>query len=159
VALLGIFLTARGDAVSPEYRSTARAAAALAVIAAIGLGANLVGIDAVTAGRPESALLWLLAAIRVVAVVLWLVIGFAAGHDMRQAPVGPLVALGTLDVVANVLYGLAVQQSMLSLAAVLVSLHPIFTVILSRMLLGERLTTSRQAGIAVAVTGVALLST
>lgn len=159
VALLGIFLTAHGNAESPQYRSTARAAAALAVVASIGLGVNLIGIEAATDGQPSTSLLWLLAATRVTAIVLWVTIGVATRQDMRTVPVGALVGLGLLDISANILYGLAVRESLLSLAAVLVSLHPVFTVMLSRIVLGERLTRSRQAGIGVAVVGVALLTT
>jgi drug/metabolite transporter (DMT)-like permease len=162
VALIGILFTARGDAQAPEYRSTARVAAILGVVAAIGLGANLVGIDAAIDGQPESALLWLLVATRVVAIVVWTAIGLVCRQDLRRAPaqaIGALVGLGVLDVTANLLYGLAVRESLLSLAAVLVSLHPISTVILSRIVLGERLDRSRKAGIGLAVTGVMLLST
>jgi drug/metabolite transporter (DMT)-like permease len=162
VAMLGIFLTARGDADAPEYRSTARVAAALGVIAAIGLGANLVGIDWALEGEPASSLLWLLVATRVVAIALWLAIGLSLRHDLRRAPgnaIGALIGLGVLDVTANMLYGLALRESLLSLTAVLVSLHPVCTVILSRIVLGERLARSRVVGIALAVTGVMLLST
>jgi drug/metabolite transporter (DMT)-like permease len=65
---------------------------------------------------------------------------------------------GSADMVANLLFMLASQTGMLSLAAVITSLYPAPTVLLARFVLGQRLPAVRIAGLALAITGVALIS-
>ncbi|NDU75292.1 EamA family transporter [Actinomadura sp. DSM 109109] len=65
---------------------------------------------------------------------------------------------GSLDAGANVLYFLAVNNGMLSLAAVLTSLYPAITVLLARVAYSERLRAVQRVGMAVAVAGVALVT-
>ncbi|MCW2917753.1 MAG: protein of unknown function transrane [Actinomycetia bacterium] len=91
------------------------------------------------------------------------------GSDVRGCgPLGgPMVAgttlvlmvlSGVLDGVANLLYFLAAQAGMLSLAAVLASLYPAVTVLLARIVYSERLRVIQRLGLAVAVVGVALVT-
>lgn len=68
------------------------------------------------------------------------------------------VTSGVLDALANVLYSLAAQRGMLSLAAVLTSLYPAVTVLLARTVYCERLRKIQQVGMAVAVAGIALVT-
>lgn len=71
----------------------------------------------------------------------------------------PRIALaGVLDMGANVLYVLAARQGLLSLVAVLVSLYPASTVLLARLVLGERLAGLQRAGLALAAAGIALIA-
>ena len=58
---------------------------------------------------------------------------------------------------ANGLYVAAAQRGLLSIVAVLSALYPIGTVLLARMVLGERLARGQLAAVAVAVTAVALI--
>jgi drug/metabolite transporter (DMT)-like permease len=67
-------------------------------------------------------------------------------------------AVGILDTGANVLYLLASQRGLLALVAALTSLYPVTTVLLARVVLGERLTRPRLAGLIVAAAGVALMA-
>lgn len=159
-AVLGIVLAARERDASPERREATRLAVGLGVLAAIGIGANLVGIEAATADRPVSALLWVLVATRSTAVVIWLAVSLRRGamRALRRPPLRALAALGALDLLANILFGLAVRGSLLTLAGVLASLHPVFTLILSRIVLKERLQLVQQVGVVIAIAGVALLS-
>jgi drug/metabolite transporter (DMT)-like permease len=69
-----------------------------------------------------------------------------------------LILVGSLDQTANVLYGLASTIGLVSLAAVLASLYPLVTVILARVVLNERISTTQKSGVAIALTGVALLA-
>jgi drug/metabolite transporter (DMT)-like permease len=64
-----------------------------------------------------------------------------------------------LDVVANVAYVIALRGGLLSLVAVLVALYPAATLVLARIVLGERMARSQQAGLAVAAVSVALIAT
>jgi uncharacterized membrane protein len=91
------------------------------------------------------------------------------GSDVRGGgPLGGAVVAGTtlvltvlsgvLDGIANMLYFLAAQAGMLSLAAVLASLYPAVTVLLARIVYSERLRVIQRLGLAVAVVGVALVT-
>ena len=61
----------------------------------------------------------------------------------------PAIACGGLDMVANALYLIAVREGQLSLIATLASLYPASTVLLARVVLGERLGRWQQVGVAV----------
>lgn len=69
-----------------------------------------------------------------------------------------IAGAGTLDVAANLLYVFAVQRGLLSLVAVLTSMYPASTVVLARVVLGERMSAARLGGLAVAVVGVVLIA-
>lgn len=74
---------------------------------------------------------------------------------------GPLllaVGSGVLDGLANALYYLAAGQGLLSLAAVLTSLYPAITVLLARLVYSERLRVVQRVGLALAATGVTLVT-
>jgi len=72
--------------------------------------------------------------------------------------IGLALISGALDASANALYFLAVQDGMLSLAAVLTSLYPAITVLLARVAYSERLRVVQQVGLAIAAAGVALVT-
>jgi drug/metabolite transporter (DMT)-like permease len=70
-----------------------------------------------------------------------------------------VAGVGLADVTANVLFAFAAgQHALLALVSVLGSLYPIVTVLLAHVLLGERLTRTQQAGVAVALAGVAAIA-
>lgn len=69
------------------------------------------------------------------------------------------IAGGSLDMLANVLYLVAVRQGQLSVIATLASLYPASTVLLARVVLRERLTLLQTIGIAGALTAIALIVT
>ncbi|WP_067450568.1 EamA family transporter [Actinomadura macra] len=75
-----------------------------------------------------------------------------------RALIGLALLSGALDAGANALYFVAVQNGMLSLAAVLTSLYPAITVLLARIAYSERLRAVQRIGMAVAVAGVALVT-
>ena len=67
------------------------------------------------------------------------------------------IACGGLDMVANGLYLVAVRQGQLSLVATLASLYPASTVLLARVVLGERLGRWQQVGVLTAVAAIVLI--
>ncbi|MGI5166073.1 EamA family transporter [Spirillospora sp. CA-253888] len=75
-----------------------------------------------------------------------------------RALVGLALLSGALDAGANVLYFLAVQQGLLSLAAVLTSLYPAVTVLMARIAYSERLRAVQRVGLVVAAAGVVLVT-
>ena len=75
----------------------------------------------------------------------------------RQLLLGAAAA-GAIDVVANICYVAATRAGMFGLAVVLASLYPGITVLLARVLLGERLRWAQRAGLGLAAIGIILVA-
>jgi drug/metabolite transporter (DMT)-like permease len=67
-----------------------------------------------------------------------------------------LVGIG--DMTGNLLFAAASSQGLVSVVSVLASLYPIVTVVLAATVLGERVGRGQQLGIALTLSGVALIS-
>ena len=111
----------------------------------------------------ESGALWPVAVARTAGTLVVL----AAAAGTRNGPVRRqqdgrlfLTALGAgvLDASANVCYVLATRAGLFALAVVLTSLYPGVTVLLARLVLGERMTWPRRAGLALAAAGILLVT-
>jgi len=139
-----------------ESRDRARAIA-LAVVAAVALGFFVYFLGL---GTKQGDALSTLFGARVGSLALLLVVSLAARATLRlpRTALLPVAAVGIADVTANALFALASTRALLSLVAVLGSLYPVVTVLLAHVLLGERLTRTQQAGIGVALAGVAAIS-
>jgi drug/metabolite transporter (DMT)-like permease len=81
---------------------------------------------------------------------------------MRHSAGGriPLIAVGAgvIDVVANICYVAATRTGSFGLAVVLASLYPGVTVLLARVVLGERLRWVQRLGLALAAFGILLVA-
>jgi len=66
---------------------------------------------------------------------------------------------GALDIAANLLYLLAVRRGLLSVVSVLTALYPVSTVVLARIVLGERFLNVQRVGMGLALVATILLST
>jgi drug/metabolite transporter (DMT)-like permease len=152
VALAGIGLAARepGGGVPA---GAARAALGFAGLAALGFGLFFVAVDETSsrAGVP-----WVLVTVRLGEVV---VLGVAFLALRPRVPRGaralaPVAAIGLLDVTANATYALATTRGLLSVVSVLGSLYPAVTVVLARLVLGERVSRTQEAGVAATLAGV-----
>ena len=86
--------------------------------------------------------------------------GRAAGLARRSARwlLAAAIASGLLDAAANVCYVLATRDGLFGIAVVLTSLYPGVTVLLARLVLGERMRPPQLAGLLLAVAGIALVS-
>jgi drug/metabolite transporter (DMT)-like permease len=69
-----------------------------------------------------------------------------------------LVAIGVLDTGGNALFAAASSHGLLSVVSVLASLYPVVTVLLARLVLGERVQRTQDAGVVVALVGVVLIT-
>jgi drug/metabolite transporter (DMT)-like permease len=70
-----------------------------------------------------------------------------------------LVAIGILDTAGNALYAAASStHGLISVVSVLASLYPVVTVLLARLILGERVQRTQDAGVVVALVGVVLIT-
>ena len=70
-----------------------------------------------------------------------------------------LIAVGFLDTGGNALFAAASStHGLLSVVSVLASLYPVVTVLLARLVLGERVQRTQDAGVLVALAGVVLIT-
>jgi len=69
-----------------------------------------------------------------------------------------LVLIGVLDTGGNALFAAASSHGLLSVVSVLASLYPVVTVLLARIVLGERVQRTQDAGVVVALAGVVLIT-
>ncbi|MFD0899377.1 EamA family transporter [Actinomadura sediminis] len=148
---------------APAKRSLTDSGPLMAAVSGICFGVFFTILGA--AGKDGD--LWPIVGSRVgnLAVVL---VAVAVALRLRGGNLGPrvsgrtLIALallsGILDASANVLFVVATQHGLLSLAAVLTSLYPAITVLLARIAYSERLRAVQRVGLAVAATGVVLVT-
>ena len=133
------------------------AGAGLALLAALGFGGFIIGLDA---GADESAN-WAVVAARAASVTLAVLVALLTSTSLRPQSrrVLPLiVACGLFDTGANVLVAVASNRIPVGVVAVLGALYPVLTVVLARIVLGERLSRGKRVGGAVALAGAALVA-
>lgn len=152
VALLGVILAS-----GPELQQGLGARPVLlAAVAAIGFGVALFALDR----GARISLVHTLWGMRLTSGVGFLALAVVArslgGVTVRQVPI--LVAVGTSDLLANALFGMASSSGLVSIAAVLGSLYPVVTIVLARYVLHERLRPVQVLGSALAMAGVVLIA-
>jgi drug/metabolite transporter (DMT)-like permease len=133
-----------------------RKAVWLGIAAGVSFGLFFSAISRTSAGSG----LWPLASARVTVVALVLLFALFSRRSLRvTASELPVVTLaGLLDMVANIAFLLACRSGMLTIVAVISSLYPGPTVLLAWLVLRERMSRLRVAGIMLALAGVALIS-
>jgi drug/metabolite transporter (DMT)-like permease len=132
-----------------------RLALALAGVAAIGFGAWYVLIDLAAASGDR---LWALVLSRAASAAIAAAVVALRGFDRAMIPWVVLVAAGLFDVGGNVLFVLAREELPVGLAAALVGLYPVVTMLLARFVIGERLPALGVIGVALALLGIVLIS-
>lgn len=156
VVLLGQDATSSDDT-GGVPRSAEHVAQAVRIALASGVA---IGGFFVCLGRTAApAGLWPLAVSRTVSVAVFLAVALSTRQAWRIPAVAlpPAIGCGALDMIANGLYLAAVRQGQLSLVATLASLYPASTVLLARVVLGERLGRWQQMGVAAAVAAIVLI--
>jgi drug/metabolite transporter (DMT)-like permease len=160
--------TAQGDGAdvrgSVRPGTTARPAAsrlrAVGYGLAAGAGFGLFFIFLKNAG--QSGVLWPVAISRSAGTVVAFGIALATGTRLwpRRGNGITRIALvsGAIDAAANVCYVLATRAGLFGLAVVITSLYPGMTVLLARLLLGERMQWLQRAGLLLAAVGVVLVT-
>lgn len=128
----------------------------LALLAALGFGGFVLGLDA---SADESAS-WAVVSARSAAVALAVTAALLTTTTLRppRALLPTLVAIGVVDTMANVLVAAATTKGAVGIVAVLSSLYPVMTVVLARIVLGERLSGARRMGGVTALTGAVLVA-
>jgi drug/metabolite transporter (DMT)-like permease len=132
------------------------AGAALAVVAALGFGLFIVGIDA---GADESAA-WAVVAARATSVSFALATVLVLRTSLRppRRVLPMIVAVGVFDTGANVFVAAATTHGSAGIVAVLSALYPLVTVVLAWLVLGEHLPIGKRLGGGVALLGAALVA-
>jgi drug/metabolite transporter (DMT)-like permease len=155
-ALLGVIVASRTDEAQAHLGPDARLGVGFALLAAVGFGGFFVLLHEASAND----VLWAVSIQRATgAIVIALIVLARRPRFAITASDAPaLLLVGSLDQAANVLYGLASTVGLVSLAAVLASLYPMVTVILARLILNERISGMQKSGVALALTGVALVA-
>jgi drug/metabolite transporter (DMT)-like permease len=127
----------------------------IAVLSGIAIGIFLVCLER----TGPSAGLWPLIVARVVSVTFFTIAGIMVRQRLmpRRESMPIVIGGGALDMLANVLYLLAVRQGLLSIVATLTSLYPASTIVLARIVLRERLRLIQQAGVACAALAIVLI--
>jgi len=130
------------------------------LVLAVLAGAAFGGFFVLLSRTSSNAGLWPLLSARVVSVALLGSVVMLTGRSLRPTPGSRrlVVAAGAGDMIANVLYLLAVRQGLVSLVAVIVALYPAATVLLAQVVLGERLRRIQMAGMALAASAAVLLA-
>jgi drug/metabolite transporter (DMT)-like permease len=112
----------------------------------------------------QSGELWPVAAARIGELAVVLVTAAVLRRSLRpRGAQGRLLlaaaAAGAIDVTANICYVAATRTGKFGLAVVLAALYPAVTVLLARMVLGERLRWVQRAGLGLAAIGIILVTT
>ena len=160
LALLGVglILGAALAAADVSRDQASRTALLLAAGAAVGFATWYLLIDLVA----DEGRLWVLIASRTASTLLLaaIVLGTRAREGIGGLrTVLPFVALaGILDVAANVFFVLARGEISVALAATISGLYPLFTMLLARFVLGERLPRLGLLSVVLAVAGTVLIS-
>jgi drug/metabolite transporter (DMT)-like permease len=127
--------------------------------AAAGVGFGLFFIFLKYAG--QSGVLWPVAISRSAGTVVAFGIALATRTRVRFGRggiTGIALISGAIDAAANVCYVLATRAGLFGLAVVITSLYPGITVLLARVLLGERMRWLQRTGLMLAAVGVVLVT-
>ena len=111
----------------------------------------------------QSGAFWPVAAGRIGELAIVLIVAAVLRRGLLPRGTGglPLLAAagaGVIDVVANMCYVAATRTGMFGLAVVLASLYPGVTVLMARMVLGERLRWIQRVGLVLAAIGILLVA-
>ncbi len=155
-ALAGVVLLAREPSGARGGRAGLAAGVSLALVAALGFGLFIVGIDGASDGGATWAVVVARASSSVVALCALLVASVPLRPPTRLLPA--IVAVGLFDTTANVLVALATTYGSAGIVAVLSALYPLTTILLARAFLSERLDRTRRMGGALALAGAALVA-
>ena len=154
-ALPGIWLVSREPPAGTEGAGGSAAGFVDGIVAGAGFGCC-----SPPSARCRRARLLALMDTQVASLLPWSCCGVLMGGDPRPSRGEEWwgLAAGLLATLAVVAFLLARHEGLLSVAAVLTSLYPAFTVLLATLLLGERLHRSQSVGLALCVVSVACVA-
>lgn len=150
LALAGIWLVSRGSA------GDGLGGVGWAMLSGAAFGVYFILLDRAGA----TAVFWPLVAGRVASLLAVLAAALATGNarlpDRRLLPL--IVLPAVLEIAGNTCFVLATQSGRLDVASVLSSLYPASTVILARLVLGERMAPRQAAGVVTVLGAIGLIA-
>ena len=161
VALVGIVLAL--PAIALISTSTERSESVLwrgGVVHGLMAGFGFGGFFILISRSSEASGMWPLVSARIATVVTMALILIVSGAvSIPQRSKWPLVSLaGVADVLANLFFIVSVRGSLLILSSVIVSLYPVSTLILARIVLGERTSPVQRKGLLLGAVAVVAIS-
>jgi uncharacterized membrane protein len=161
VAVIGIVGAALAVVLVSYERGATIAISRITLLTSIGSGICIGAFLVVIGSVPEGTGIW------AVVISRWwsalLILGFVLATSKVRLPARYpwvlVIAVGSLDALANAVFQLAAQQGMLSIVAVIGSLYPAATVVLAWVFLRERLALVQLVGVLLALVSAGLLAT
>jgi drug/metabolite transporter (DMT)-like permease len=152
-ALLGVALASREPG---ENDRRLAAGVGLAILAAIGFGFYFPFMHVAGDENPW----WASLIFRCVSTLVILTAVLARRPPLRvgRVDLGIVVLVGLGDMMGNLLFAASSGHGLVSVTSVLASLYPIVTIALARIVLQEHVAGSQRVGIALTLTGVALIA-
>lgn len=159
-ALTGVALAVVAVAlVSHDPTATGRRTWILPICQAIAVGVGLGGFSVLIAQPAADAGLWPLLGARAATIALLTALALTTGARLPAAAARPAIGAGVLDMLANILFLLALRTGgLLSMVAVISSLYPASTLLLARYVLGERMSGRQLTGVALALGAIGLIA-
>lgn len=155
-ALPAIWLVSQADQDVAATAASIRSSVGDGLLAGGGFGLLFVALGQVQ----EEAGLRPVLAMQAASATILVAAAYVVGGGLRwrrDAAAGP-VAAGVLSAAATVLFQLATQSGLLSVASVLTALYPTTTVLLAAAVLKERIAARQSVGLALAAVAVALVA-
>jgi drug/metabolite transporter (DMT)-like permease len=156
---VGVLLALVSVVVVARVPGTAAGAARLGAVAG-GLGSGLLfsGFFIALDATPVDSGMWPLVGARMSSTLGLLLIMRLLSRPVRAGSAVPFIlAAGTADMAANVLFLLATRGGLLSVSALLSSLYPVVALLLARQVLRERLHRVQAAGVVGALVAMGML--
>jgi drug/metabolite transporter (DMT)-like permease len=161
LGIVSIVLVSRQTTTSdPELHGTAVSRRHLVGVGTALASGVAIGFFLISLARTGSAAgMWPLIVARLVSVTLFGGVALARRQSIRMSSRVVVLAMGAgiIDMLANALYMLAARQGPLSIVVTLASLYPASTVLLARVVLGERLNSWQVSGVGCALVAIVLI--
>lgn len=144
----------------PDSTGPATASTRKVLPLAIGSGLGFGTVYVLLGSTSKHAGIWPLVAARPISVTIVAAVALTSGRSLHgsRADRWTIAGAGLADIGANVVFLAAAHRGLLSIVAVVSSLYPASTVVLARVVLGERLHRLQVAGLALAACGVVAMA-
>ena len=158
LAVFAVVLVSREERTAVDEAGPVRFTARVGWLT-IGSGAAFAAYFVLLDQLPHDSGLWPLVVSRGTATALVLAAALAAGQfRMPERSAALSLTAGLLDAVCNTAFLLALRTGLLAVVSVLTSLYPAATVLMARLVLGERTGRVQRVGLALAAVSVTLIA-
>jgi drug/metabolite transporter (DMT)-like permease len=152
LAVVAIVLVSQSASMSGTSTADTQSGLGLSLASGVAIGLFFLSLARTNA----AAGLWPLLAARAISVSLFAAMAAFYRVPLRMPPpvLATTISGGIVDMLANLFFLLASRQGPLTLAVTLTSLYPASTVLLARVVVGERLAPRQWAGVAFALVAI-----